>query len=126
MDCCEEVKNSVVSERLQNAITDLRSLQGLLLSDDLPACVLSDFRDALNRVRNAAWAAQQAIAAKESGAGSTAVLTLLAAERVRAAYQLCRALQEDLRNQEVEFQKGQLSELRQAAAELASELKARV
>ncbi len=107
-------------------MTDLKSLQGLLLSDGLPACVLSDFRDALNRVRNAAWAAQQSIAAKESGEGSTAVLSLLAAERVRAAYQLCRALQEDLRNEAIEFQKGQLSELRQAAAELASELKDRV
>ncbi len=126
MDCCEEVKNSVVSERLKSAITDLRSLQGLLLSDDLPSCVLSDFRDALNRVRNVAWAAQQSVAAKECGEGSAAVLSLLAAERVRAAYQLCRALQEDLRNEAVEFQKGQLSELRQAATELAAELKDRV
>ncbi len=105
-------------------MTDLRSAQGLLLSDDLPAYVLRDFRDALNRVRNAAWAAQQSIAAKESGEGSTAVLSLLAAERVRAAYQLCRAIQGDLHNPQIDFQKGQLSELRQAVAELSVELKA--
>jgi hypothetical protein len=122
----EPTQNSVISERLKTAISDLRSLQGLLRSDDLPACVLTDFRDALNRVRNAAWAAQQSVAAKVSGQGSAAVASLLAGERVRAAYQLCRAITADLSNDEIEFQKGQLSELRGVVAELAAKLKDRV
>ena len=122
----EPTQSSLVSKRLKSAIADLRALQGLLLSDDLPACVLSDFREALNRVRNTAWAAQQSVAAKVSGQGSTAVVSLLAAERIRVAYQLCRAIQEDLGKHEIDFQKGQLSELGEATSELAAQLKGRV
>jgi hypothetical protein len=122
----EPTQSSVVSERLKSTIADLRALQQLLLSDDLPACVLSDFRDALNRVRNTAWAAQQSVAAKVSGQGSTAVGSLLAAERIRVTYQLCRVIQEDLGKPEIDFQKGQLSELREAAAGLAAQLNDRV
>ncbi|HEV2731281.1 MAG TPA: hypothetical protein VGV15_14725 [Terriglobales bacterium] len=117
---------SGISDRLKTAISDLRALQGLLLTDDLPPSVLSDFRDALNRVRNAAWAAQQSVAAKVSGQGSASVGSLLAVERVRAAYQLCRAINADLKNDEIEFQKGQLSELSGVIAELGAQLKNRV
>ena len=115
-----------VSEQLRKAIADLRTSQKLLLSDDLPPCVLSEFRDALNRVRNTAWAAQQSLAAKESGQGTTGVASLLAGERIRAAYQLCRAIQDDLSKEEIDFQKGQLVELSGAAADLAVQLKNRL
>jgi len=121
----EPTPNSAVAGQLRSAIADLRTFQGLLLSEDLPACVLRDFRDALNRVRNTAWAAQQSLAAKVSGQGSTAVISLVAGERIRAAYQLCRAIQGDLAKEEIEFQKGQLAELRGAAADLAAQLKER-
>jgi hypothetical protein len=116
----------VVSERLKTAIADLRPLQSLLLSDDLPACVLSDFRDALNLVRNAAWAAQQSVALKVSGKSSPDVVSLLAQERIRAAYQVCRLIQKDLHNDAIQFQKGQLVELQGALSDLSAELKDRV
>ena len=122
----ELTQSAVVSERLKVAITDLKALQGLLLLGDLDACVLTDFRDALNRVRNAAWAAHQSVAAQLSGEGPNAVVSLLAAARIRAAYQLCRAIQGDLGCNEIDFQKGQLSELRGAAVDLAAQLKDRV
>lgn len=122
---CEVTSSVVVSDRLNTAIADLRALQGLLLSGDFDPRVLSDFRDALNRVRNVAWAAQQSVAAQVSGC-STAVPSLLAAERIRAAYQLCRAIDEDLDKEEIEFQRGQLSELHAAVAELAERLKSRL
>jgi len=117
---------SASSARLKTAIADLRALQALMLSDDLPPFILSEFRDALNRVRTAAWAAQQSVAAKLLEQGSTNVVSLLAAERVRTAYQLCRAIQEDLHSDDIQFQKGQLSELRGAAIELAAKLKDKV
>ncbi len=124
MNC--EITNSVpVSERLSTAIADLQALQGLLLSGGFDPRVLSDFRDALNRVRNVAWAAQQSVAAQVSGC-STAVPTLLATERIRAAYQLCRAIDEDLDKEEIEFQRGQLSELHAVAIKLAERLKSRL
>ena len=51
-----------------------------------------------------------------------AVLTELAGERVRVAYQLCKHVQADLANPEIQFQKGQLLRLRDATQELARQL----
>lgn len=116
-------EDSVVSERLKTAVADLRTLQGFLLSDDLDPLLLNDFRDALNRIRTVAWAAQQSVEAKLSGQNSTDVGSLLATERIRAAYQLCRLIQEDLGKNEIDFQKGQLSELHAVTKELAKQLK---
>ncbi len=83
-----------VSPRLEKAITELRGLQELLLSGDgLDSRILTDFREALNRIRNTAWSAQQYIALKATDQDSGSVLTILAGERVRAAYQLCQAIQ---------------------------------
>ena len=66
------------------------------------------------------------MAAKESGHGTTGVASLLAGERIRAAYQLCRAIQDDLSKEEIDFQKGQLAELSGAAADLAVQLKNKI
>ena len=122
---CEITSSAVVSERLNTAISDLQSLQGLLLSGDFDPRVLSDFRDALNRVRNVAWAAQQSVAAQVAGC-STTVPSLLATERIRTAYQVCRSIDEDLDKEEIEFQRGQLSELHAVAIKLAERLKSRL
>jgi hypothetical protein len=69
---------SGVRSRLKTAISELQGLHEFLLSADLDPHVLEDFRDALNRVRNSAWAAQQYVAQKESGQSSTTVHSLLA------------------------------------------------
>jgi hypothetical protein len=50
------------------------------------------------------------------------VLTLLAGEHIRAAYQLCELIRADLKNEAVRFQKGQLLELNEAVQSLAKEL----
>ena len=50
------------------------------------------------------------------------LLTLLAGERVRAAFQICEAIREDLKNDQVQFQKGQLLELNEVVQSLAKEL----
>ncbi len=111
------------SDRLESAIQDLKSLQQVLLSGDLDAQVLTDFRDALNRIRNTAWAAQQLVTSQVLDQGPEGVKSLLASERIRTAYQLLRAIETDLGNDDIEFQRGQLSELHSAATELAGQLK---
>ena len=114
----EPAKNSAVSLRLTNAIGELSSLLELLRSDDLDPRVLGDFRDALNRVRNTAWAAQQAAENKLFEQGPTNMDSLLASERVRAAYQLCLSIRVGLENDDTQFQKGQLTELYTVAVQL--------
>jgi hypothetical protein len=123
---CEIKVDSAVPVRLKTAVADLRILQGLLLSDDLDPRLLSEFRDVLNRIRNVAWAAQQSIVAQLSGEGSAGIDSLLAAERIRAAYQLCRLIQEDLGKSGIDFQKGQLAELQSVTAGLNKQLSERL
>jgi len=108
---------------LESAIRDLQALQQILLSGDLDAGILSDFRDALNSIRNTAWAAQQLVASQVSEQGPEGVMGLLASERVRAAYQLCRTIGSDLGSDGMQFQKGQLAELHSVVTELARQIK---
>ena len=118
----DSARNSSVSQRLASAMVELRSLQKLLPTGDVDACVLSDFRVPLNRIRNTAGVAQQFAASKVTG-DSSAVASLLLSERIRAACQLCHAIQDDLGRDDVQFQKGQLSELYAATNQLTEQLK---
>ncbi len=122
----ESVPRANVSERLASAITELRALQGPLLTAKVDPRVLTDFRDALNRIRNTAWAAQQSANAPLFEQGATTVASYLTAERIRAAYQLCRSLHDDVRRDDIEFQKGPLVELYGVAKTLVEKLKERL
>lgn len=112
-----------VRSHLEKGISELQGLHKLLLSNEVDPDVLADFRDALNRIRNTAWAAQQYIVRKESGQDSASVLSLLAGERIRVAYQLCQGLSDDLKGSEVEFQRGSLVQLYEVAKTLTETLK---
>ncbi len=113
-----------VSVRLKSATTELREVESLLASADLDARILTDFRDAVNRVRTTAWATQQYAESRETERDPSIVLSLLASERIRTAYQLCRAIRQDLEKPELRFQPGQLIHLRTAAADLLEKLNA--
>jgi hypothetical protein len=114
-----------VSERLQGITSELREVEAMLnASADLDPRILSDFRDAVNRVRTAAWAVQQYAETTSTEQNPSTVLSLLAGERVRAAYQLCRALQHDLDKPDLRFQPGQLIQLRDAVQDLLKKLTA--
>ena len=117
-----EIGGVSLGSRLEKAISELQGLQELLLSGDLEPHVLADFRDALNRVRNSAWAAQQYVARKETDRDSASVLSFLAGERIRAAYHLCRSIGDDLRRPDIEFQAGSLVHLREVTKALTEQL----
>ncbi len=111
------------SQRLQGITEELRKAQGLLTANsELDPRILSEFRDALNRVRTAAWAMQQYVEHQMQERDPNRVFNLLAGERVRAGYQICKLISEDLHNDDVKIQKGQLLELNDAVRELAQEL----
>jgi len=112
-----------VQAHLEKGISELKVLHTLLLSTEVDPDVLADFRDALNRVRNTAWAAQQYVAQKESGQDSTDVLSLLAGERIRTAYLLCQSLSEELKRTDVKFQRGSLVQLHEVTKALTETLK---
>ena len=113
-----------VSLRLTKAINELQEMQNLLQSGEGfgDPRILTDFRDAVNRVRNVAWSLQQYLASKATDQDPAGVLSILAGERVRVAYQLCQAIQEDLHDDELTFQKGQLIQLSLVVRALVEQL----
>jgi hypothetical protein len=111
-----------VRSRLEKAIPELQGLCELLPSGDIDPHILSDFRDALNRVRNAAWAAQQYVTCQETGEDSGAVLTFLVGERIRATYQLCQGLSDTLKRDDIEVQAGSLVQLHEVTKALTEQL----
>lgn len=111
------------SQKLQGITEELRRAQSMLTAQtDFDPRILSEFRDALNRVRTAAWAMQQYVEHQMQERDPNRVFTLLAGERVRAGYQICKLISEDLHNEDVKIQKGQLLELNDAVQHLAQEL----
>jgi hypothetical protein len=112
-----------VSARLEKAITQLTTIQELLIShEELDERILTDFRDALNRVRNVAWSAQQFKALKATEQDPASLLSILAGERIRVVFQLIQLVQADLANQEIKFQPGQLIQLQEAVRRLGNQL----
>jgi hypothetical protein len=116
-------KSPEPSQKLQGLNDELRLLEALLTAGvQFDPRILSEFRETMNRVRTTAWAMQQYIEITANDRDPKKVLTLLAGERVRAAFQMCEAIRADLKNDQVTFQKGQLLELNEAVQALAKEL----
>jgi hypothetical protein len=110
------------SDRLKAAIAELGGIQSLLVAGELDPRILTDFRDAVNRVRNTAWAAYQYTESKITGKDSRRIMSIVAGERIRAAYQLCQAIQDDLETTDVHLQAGQLIQLHAATKSLTDKL----
>lgn len=114
---------ATISARLRNVTMELWHIQDLLVAEeDVDPSILTDFRDALNRVRNTAWAVEQYLNSKMTETGSKTVISHLAGERVRVTHQLCKLVQGDLDNRAIPFKKGQLIQLRDATQELGTHL----
>jgi hypothetical protein len=110
------------SDRLKAAIAELGGIQSLLEAGELDSRILNDFRDAVNRIRNTAWAAYQYTESKITGNDSRSIISIVAGERIRAAYQLCQAIQGDLETTDVHLQAGQLIQLHAATKSLTDKL----
>ena len=110
------------SDRLEAAIAELGGIQSLLVAGQLDPRILTDFRDAVNRVRNTAWAAYQYTESKITGRDSRSIMSIVAGERIRAAYQLCQAIQDDLETTDAHLQAGQLIQLHAATKSLTDKL----
>lgn len=126
VDAKPESKTQRDRERIANrvacAIAELRSLQHLLVSDDLDPRLLTDFRDALNRTRNTAWGVQQYLSCRSTEVDCATVMQILAVERIRVAYQLGQALLEDLRTPDLKVQPAHLLELYKVMKSLTAQL----
>ncbi len=111
-----------VTERLKHATDELHEIQEQLITGKVDPRILTDFRDAVNRVRTTAWAVQHTLESREPENQGLSVLSLLAAERVRIAYQMCRIIAADLSNNGMSHASGKLVQLYLAVGDLTRQL----
>ncbi|MFZ1133280.1 MAG: hypothetical protein WBV31_11250 [Terriglobales bacterium] len=90
-----------VSERLQAATDELQELEKLVLSGDSSPRVLSEFRGAVDSIRQTAWAVQQWIELQRQHRDPYTLMDILAEERVRRTTQITKDLTIDLESLEL-------------------------
>jgi len=123
MASCESQANvRSLSERLMAATAELQELERQVVSGDFSPRVLSDFRSAVDNIRSTAWSVQQWIGLQQQSRDPYAVLSALAAERVRRGTQIAKELTVDLQSLEVGFDTEGLAELFQAVERLRDSL----
>lgn len=114
--------NGAVAARLQKTTAELRELEQAIRAGDIDARVLREFRDAVDHVRQTAWAVQQWVELQAQHRDAYGVLTLLTAERIRRATQLSHDLAMDLDAGEVTFETEGVEKLFRAVQELFERL----
>ncbi len=90
-----------VSERLRATTDELQKLEQLVLSGDCAPRVLAEFRDAVDSIRQTAWAVQQWTELQHQHRDPYTVLGTLSTERVRRATQITKDLTLDLESLEL-------------------------
>jgi hypothetical protein len=109
---------------IQSVTNELRRLQDLLtLAEDLDPRILTDFRDAVNRVRHTAWAVHEYGELIANEKEPSPIGSILAAERIRTICQLCKLLAADLGNPEIHLRDGHLLGLYNTTQELGHRLR---
>jgi hypothetical protein len=100
-----------VSQRLKAATDELQALEKLVVSGDCAPRVLSDFRGAVDSIRQTAWAVQQWSDLQQQNRDPYSVLGILQEERVRRATQIARDLTLDLESLDLDLETAGLAEL---------------
>jgi hypothetical protein len=90
-----------VSQRLKAATDELQKLEKLVVSGDCAPRVLCDFRDAVDSIRQTAWAVQQWSELQQQHRDPYTILGILSEERVRRAAQIAKDLTLDLESQDL-------------------------
>lgn len=115
-------RERTVSERLQAATDELQKLEKMVLSGDCAPRVLTEFRGAVDSIRQTAWAVQQWTELQSQNRDPYSVLTILSEERLRRATQLSRDLRIDLESLELSVETEGLDKLFQATKALYDRL----
>lgn len=112
----------LVAERLKATTDELQKLEKLVISGDCAPRVLCDFRDAVDSIRQTAWAVQQWSELQQQHRDPYTVLEILSSERVRRATQITRDLTTDLESLELGLETEGLEKLFQAVGGLHQRL----
>lgn len=92
-----------ITERLQKTTEDLRELEQLIVAGDFSPRILSDFRNAVDSIRQTARVAQMWVGLQQQHRDPYAAMSTLAGDRVRRATDIAKEITIDLQSMEVDF-----------------------
>ena len=107
---------------LTAATDELEALEKLIIAEESSPRVLSDFRDAVDNIRQTAFAVQQWTELQQQRRDPYTVLGRLAEERVRRATQIAKDLTIDLESFELGLETDGLTDLFRAVGNLHERL----
>jgi hypothetical protein len=107
-------RDSPLAARLLATTTALNELEKSVKSGGLDSRVLGELRNAIDHIRYTALAVQDWYGVQEQSGDPYAVLSTLAAQRVRRAAQLAKDLTLDLENVDISVETQGLDDLYQA------------
>src|SRR2546423_11045925 len=90
-----------ICQRLSQVTSDLKAIEGDLLTLEPDAEALSDFLQAANHMRRTAWTAQLWVERSARRERPFDLMLLLVAERVRVATGLCHELTDNIDNKQL-------------------------
>jgi hypothetical protein len=93
-----------VAQRVQASTKELQGLEQMIVSGHFSPRILNDFRNAVNSIRNTAWAVQTWIGLQEQNRDPYSLITTLSGDRVRQATQIAKDLTLDLQSMEIDFE----------------------
>jgi len=117
-----ETKSWSIAERLQRTTEELKTLEQLIVSGDFSPRILSEFRNAVDSVRQTARVVQMWMGLQQQRRDPYSVMSTLSEDRVRRATQMAKDLTIDLQSLEVDFGTEGLTELFQAIESLHERL----
>jgi hypothetical protein len=117
-----QANSESIAGRLQRTTEELKVLEQLLVSGDFSPRILSEFRNAVDSVRQTARVVQMWMGLQQQHRDPYSVMSALSADRVRRATQIAKDLTVDLQSLEVDFGTEGIAELFQAIAALHERL----
>jgi len=113
-----------LSAELQQFSSELKRLEKRLQTEPAPdAVVLHEFRQAVDDVRLSAWSVSELINAQYTKKNPDAVVSFLAAERLRRFDQMVKSLCADIEGRVVSFQTNGMESLLNSVETLHNRLK---
>jgi len=111
-----------IAERLRRTTEELKTLEQLIVAGGFSPRILSEFRSAVDSVRQTARVVQMWMGLQQQQRDPYSVMSTLSEDRVRRATQIAKDLTIDLQSLEVDFATEGIAELYQAIAELHERL----
>jgi len=109
-----ETANPSIAERMRQTTEELKTLEQMIVSADFSPRILSEFRSAVDSVRQTARVVQMWMGLQQEHRDPYSAMSTLSEDRVRRATQIAKDLTIDLQSLEVDFGTEGLSELFQA------------